>query len=796
MDWQQMPPPLASSVPTSSYQSASPQLQQSPQLPHARPQFQQQQPSLEPPRPQVSQQRHTSQEQSQSPRLQQLQQNVQHTAPHRQHSIPRLTGSPVVAQSPKLPQQSNVKRLSSVGPRIDHAARVSASPRIPAHAGPTRSSSVSSTRSPAPAPGLVPHHADTNALLISVAEELFENARNSAFALADSMDHASLKEYQKMVATGLGCLEVVLGSHKLAPRVEARLQLRYASILAEETSNVMEAETALTKGITLCERNRFADLKYAMQFLQIKMLSQRRGKAAMISVDARIRDSEVMKHSHWTYAFRFLKASLYMQSANPAEAPALENLKAITTLAAQKGDRAVFVVATLLEGLSLLKTMKDDAIVRIQGCLAQVAKYQLEDSVHLMQTDILMLMLDLACSLHQKSPQIIAQKYGALQERLDGYLNNDVWGLSDTEMLVPIRKHSGSQYVISEDTAAILKPGSPNEDCDYLAMSFWSKLEAFTITYTYSGLGNLYKSSRNDKKISELWNEANSQLENNAFRIRGVPTSLSNAVLNANWRRELKAYLCILRGLHLATHSKWREVQKRTDELNKLLKPPLGNLIHQYSLYLSAAHAQGTGDLKRAMSLYSHSSFNLDDYITPAGSSRQAELEVSMLAMFNRIWIMQHPSYQDEYATRELLEQLRPLCADSPNLEIRTTYNLLLAAIQTNPPIPMTAIKTHISAALNGSKMLGDVQTLSIALCLMQAKLFQGIVGEQALKSARAASQQAKKCGNMLWMSVADGMLAVSLETQGQIAEASSMHAEASRYAEAVQAVMGRGESL
>lgn len=160
----------------------------------------------------------------------------------------------------------------------------------------------------------------------------------------------------------------------------------------------------------------------------------------------------------------------------------MENLKAITTLAAQKGDRAVFVVATLLEGLSLLKTMKEDAIVRIQGCLAQVAKYQLDDSVHLMQTDILMLMLDLACSLHQKSPQIIAQKYGALQERLDGYLNNSEWGLSDTEMLVPIRKHSGSQYVISEDTAAILKPGSASEECDYLAMSFWSKLEAFTIT--------------------------------------------------------------------------------------------------------------------------------------------------------------------------------------------------------------------------------------------------------------------------------------------------------------------------
>jgi len=797
MDWQQMPPPLKSSVSAPAQQSQSPQLQQDTQMPPIKPQYQQQQESAQP-TSQPAQQRRPSQAQSYSPQVQQHPQIAQQRMPQRQHSMPQMTGSPPIGQSPKLPQQNNVKRLSSAGARVDQTARVSASPRLPAHAGPTRSSSVSSTRSPAPAPGLIPYHADTNALLISVAEELFTKARESAAALADSMDAASLKEYQKMMATGLGCLEVVLGSHKLAPRVEARLQLRYASILSEETNNVMEAETALTKGITLCERNRFADLKCSMQFLQIKMLAQRRGKAAMITVDARIKESEVMKYSHWTYAFRFLKASLYLQSANPAEAAAIENLKAIATMAGQRGDRAVSVVAMLLEGLSLLKTMKEDAIMRIQGCLAQAAKFQLEDSVYLMQTDILMLMLDLACSLHQKSPQIIAQKYGALQERLDGYLNNSEWGLSDTEMLVPIRKNSGSQYVISEDTAAILRPGSASEECDYLAMSFWSKLEAFTITYTYSGLGNLYKSSRNDKKISELWGEATNQLENNAYKIRGVPTSLPDAVSKAHWRRDLKAYLNVLRGLHLATRSKWKEVRKCIDELKVLLKSHSGGLLCQYLLYLSGSYAQGTGDLKQAMSLFSDSSFDIGAYtMTAAGtSSKQAELEVSMLATFNRIWIMQHPSYRDDYAAQELLEQLRPLCTDNQNLEIRTTYNLLLAAIRTTPPIPMTAVKSHISAALNGSKMLGDVQTLSIALCLMQAKLFQGIVGEQALKSARAASQQAKKCGNMLWMSVADGMLAVSLETQGQIAEASSVHAEACKQAVAVQAVMSGRDTV
>lgn len=38
---------------------------------------------------------------------------------------------------------------------------------------------------------------------------------------------------------------------------------------------------------------RFVDLKYLMQFLQLRMLSQRKGKAAMISVDGRIADAEL-----------------------------------------------------------------------------------------------------------------------------------------------------------------------------------------------------------------------------------------------------------------------------------------------------------------------------------------------------------------------------------------------------------------------------------------------------------------------------------------------------------------------
>lgn len=213
--WQHMPPPVSTPTSVASYQ---------------------QQPLPPSPSPQVIQQHH--------------QQPSSHTS------------SPITNQSPQIPHQhlpngritnASVSMGSTPNARIQKAHRVSASPQLTPQ-GLARSPSVSSGRSPAP--GLIPHHKDTTSLLICVAEELLQKARNDAAAVASSGDAKQLQEYQKLVATGLGCLEVVLGSNKLPPRLEARLQLRYVNILSEETTNVMEAETTLTKGITLCERVR------------------------------------------------------------------------------------------------------------------------------------------------------------------------------------------------------------------------------------------------------------------------------------------------------------------------------------------------------------------------------------------------------------------------------------------------------------------------------------------------------------------------------------------------------------
>lgn len=151
-------------------------------------------------------------------------------------------------------------------------------------------------------------------------------------------------------------------------------------------------------------------------------------------------------------------------------------------LAQQRGDNIIFVVASLLEGLSLLRNMKDDAVVRIQNCLAQSQKYQLDPATHVPQVDILTLTLDFACSLHQKSSQMISQKLKALQTRMDSTIQDNSWSLTETEVLLPIKKQTSHTQVISEDTHAILRLGGENDSCDYLAMSFWTKIEAFIMT--------------------------------------------------------------------------------------------------------------------------------------------------------------------------------------------------------------------------------------------------------------------------------------------------------------------------
>lgn len=162
----------------------------------------------------------------------------------------------------------------------------------------------------------------------------------------------------------------------------------------------------------------------------------------------------------------------------------------------------------------------------------------------------------------------------------------------------------------------------------------------------------------------------------------------------------------------------------------------------------------------------------------PKPNTSRIVTELSILAALNRLWILQEPLQVDDVETADLIDLLRPICEDNPDQEIRTVYNLVLAAIgpSVNPPMSINQVKRHIQQSLSGAQQTSNTQYLSIALNIMRARLFENVVGEQALKSARAGAAQARKSGNVLWMSVADGMLAQSFEMQGALAEARAAH--------------------
>ena len=257
---------------------------------------------------------------------------------------------------------------------------------------------------------------------------------------------------------------------------------------------------------------------------------------------------------------------------------------------------------------------------------------------------------------------------------------------------------------------------------------------------------------------------------------RPVPLaqSLPEALKQVEWARELTCYAHLLTGLQASTLSDWAKV-KTCLELAEENQPQSG-FLGFLTLYLQGVLYQGTARLDQANDIWKDQRFELDWSGAPRPNGSRIEMELSILAALNRLWIMQEPAQTDDAETAELVDLLRPICEDNPDQEIRTVYNLVLSSIRMNPPLSINQVKRHIQQSLSGAQQTSNTQYLSIALNIMRCRLFENVVGEQALKSAKAGSAQARKSGNVLWMSVADGMLAQSFEMQGALAEAKATH--------------------
>lgn len=202
------------------------------------------------------------------------------------------------------------------------------------------------------------------------------------------------------------------------------------------------------------------------------------------------------------------------------------------------------------------------------------------------------------------------------------------------------------------------------------------------------------------------------------------------------------------------------------------------------ALYLKGVYCQGTGDLDNALRIFQDPTFEIVTSPSALSSAKQVEHDFALLAALNCLWILQEPQRRDIPNNIETISKLKDLCNNNPNQDIQVAFHLAAATVRTGMPQKTIDIKSHLSVALKYAQLRSNAQFICISLAIMCSSFFTNVIGDQAEKSAMAASVQAQKAGNELWKSVADGMLANCYQINGKRAEAAATLRKAQRHAQ------------
>ena len=361
-------------------------------------------------------------------------------------------------------------------------------------------------------------------LLLLLAEEYLTAAYNQGSRSDILWWETEMQEYYDLIATGLGCLEAVLSKHKLQPEIEARVRLRYATILFEETENVMEAEEALSKGIAIADRHKLFDLKYNMQHLLARIFFQSRANAAFKFIDGIIKDAEAYQHVAWVYAFRFLKVSLHLElSFHQDITSALTTLKVISSTATKLGDRAILAIATTMEALTYLKEANTaESFEQAQRALASVRSLQLNPLIgSLPQLSLLTAYTDLCCYLQQFDPSQAMQKMQIMQSALATVAEGQGWLEDGTfAIAIPI-----SRMPLCKTENGIVR----KQDDDSLALIFnWlPKDDVYNVGYFLSGVAMAQRNTSDGHKSEQMLQEGIRRQTRKNFSFVACPSILT-----------------------------------------------------------------------------------------------------------------------------------------------------------------------------------------------------------------------------------------------------------------------------
>ncbi|KAL8761878.1 MAG: hypothetical protein Q9184_002041 [Pyrenodesmia sp. 2 TL-2023] len=606
---------------------------------------------------------------------------------------------------------------------------------------------------------------DHSHLLLGLAEEYLAAARGKAYSRTSKDRSNNMRQYYKLLTTGLACLETVLKRFKVQPQLEANVRLRYASVLYEDTENMLEAEQCLSEGIKLCDRYRFFDLKYNMEHLLAQVLFKASPRAAMKFLDGVIKNAGAYQHTAWIYALRFLKIALLLQlSTHQDILSAHSQLRSISTLADRTADKAVLAIVSTLEALvHLRQSSSAESTEQAQRALAFARSLQHDPVVgQIPQLALLINITDLSCSLQQFDPTQAVPKMQAMQALLESPRDD---GNEDGTFSLPVPSQDPSR---APHGNGIVRKDLTGSVSVRFSWAPWTDL--YMLGYLLSSMSLAHRNTTDGLRSEQMLKEGLRTLDKNAGKSEFICESVSTVSSRHIWRQTLRCFFQIHLVFSLCTRTAWEDAQQHLQGLkdNAAVIPQQPILLSLLIQYLDAMVNQGIGHLDTALSIFQRPCFS----ITTKPSS-PAHTDLIILSTFNIILIL-HPL--DHVLHRTLPAILSSLHPYLPRIQstkpLLSAYNLILAITPNPDPPTIPRTKQHLQAALQAAKSVSSIQLQCITLNIMSYKFFKGLVGEQAEKSVRASENLARKGMDGLWRSVSARSVAETLEMAGRVEEA------------------------
>lgn len=605
-------------------------------------------------------------------------------------------------------------------------------------------------------------------MLLTLADEYINAAKKL---------EARNKDYYVLVSTALGCLEMTLNNFKLTPLREAQLSLRYAQLLHEETTNVDEAESVLSKAIGICERMSYVDLKYALQLLLAKVLFDSKPKAAMRDLTEIIKDLEAYRHSAWEYAFRFQAVFFHMSTPTASNLhDAVHHLERIQQTAKLSSDHMIYVFAALLQALIHLNDTAQDSMVNAQSALAKARSLQLNPEIenHPQIVSLIDILDVLCCLISEKvdTEQLLQRRKNMARTIANSVQRGPNWTKDE---LMWLRVNTSSTKGVPSQEGGLVQEMDGKL---YIALEWMGKLELEGVGYLINALcwsmagraghEKAVEYMRQGYKIPNLEifdpeaDEETKQQPPRPILVKDKAYRDRAHLLAAHYQAETALMKYALGSLNEAMNAV-KAIGAHIDKISKV--PPAYQALLDY---LRGCVYQANGDLKKAVKHYQSISLQLPQKAhneqSTTHKSHQATLganfllELQLLAAMNLANIIRDPTHPQHMHLQSLVNNISAYMTTTSPAKVRSSYNVLMSVLPTDTTTLQT--KQLLSTAMYIGRDTKNHQITSVALAMIQDRFFRGGVQDAtAVKSARATMLTIRdKWQNVLWWAVAGNM--------------------------------------